>query len=150
MSLGALSLPAFSRLGIVRRRLEGATVRDIARRLNLRPLNVEREVASFSGGNQQKVVLGRGLTRDVKLFIFDDPTTGVDVGAKVEIYGFMKELCERGAAVLLISSDLPELLHLSNRAYVMHRGEVRAELVGEALTEEAVLANFFDRAADAA
>ncbi|MBA2595230.1 MAG: sugar ABC transporter ATP-binding protein [Chloroflexia bacterium] len=150
MSLGALGLPTFSRFGVLRRRLEGVSVREIARRLNLRPLNVERQVASFSGGNQQKVVLGRGLTREVKVFIFDEPTTGVDVGAKVEIYGFMKELCERGAAILLISSDLPELLHLASRAYVMHRGEIRAELVGDALTEEAVLANFFDRAVDAA
>jgi ribose transport system ATP-binding protein len=150
MSLASLGLPAFSRFGLLRRRLEGLTVRDIAQRLNLRPLNVERQVASFSGGNQQKVVLGRGLTRDVTLFIFDEPTTGVDVGAKVEIYGFMKELCERGAAVLLISSDLPELLHLANRAYVLHRGEVRAELVGGALTEEATLAKFFDRERDAA
>jgi ribose transport system ATP-binding protein len=150
MSLAALSLPLFSRLGLVRRRLERRTVRAIAQRLNLRPLNVERQVAYFSGGNQQKVVLGRGLARDVKVFIFDEPTTGVDVGAKVEIYGFMKELCERGAAVLLISSDLPELLHLANRSYVMHRGEVRAQLTGAALTEEAVLANFFDRDADAA
>ena len=150
MSLAALGLPTFSRLGLLRRRLEGLTVRNIAQRLNLRPLNIERQVASFSGGNQQKVVLGRGLTRKVRLFIFDEPTTGVDVGAKVEIYGFMKELCEGGAAVLLISSDLPELLHLANRAYVMHRGEVRAELVGDALTEEATLANFFDRDADAA
>ena len=150
MSLAALSLPTFSRLGLLRRRLEGLTVRDIAQRLNLRPLNIERQVSSFSGGNQQKVVLGRGLARHVKIFIFDEPTTGVDVGAKVEIYGFMKELCERGAAVLLISSDLPELLHLANRAYVMHRGEVRAELIGDALTEEATLANFFDRESDAA
>jgi ribose transport system ATP-binding protein len=62
----------------------------------------------------------------------------------------MKELCERGAAVLLISSDLPELLHLANRAYVMHRGEVRAHLEGAELTETAVLANFFDREEDAA
>ncbi len=150
MSLASLGLSGFSRFGLLRRRLERLTVRDIARRLNLRPLNVERQVASFSGGNQQKVVLGRGLTRDVKIFIFDEPTTGVDVGAKVEIYGFMKELCERGAAVLLISSDLPELLHLANRAYVMHRGEVRTDLVGDALTEEATLANFFDRDAGAA
>ena len=150
MSLAALSLPKFSRMGFLRRRLEGRTVREIAKRLNLRPLNVEREVAYFSGGNQQKVVLGRGLARDVKVFIFDEPTTGVDVGAKVEIYGFMKELCERGAAILLISSDLPELLHLAHRSYVMHRGEVRAELVGAALTESAVLANFFDYDADAA
>ncbi|MFN8593213.1 MAG: sugar ABC transporter ATP-binding protein [Thermomicrobiales bacterium] len=145
MSLAALDLPAFARLGVLRRGREGRLVREIAQRLNLRPLNVERQVAFFSGGNQQKVVLGRGLARDVKLFIFDEPTTGVDVGAKVEIYGFMKELCERGAAVLLISSDLPELLHLAHRAYVMHRGEVRAELRGPDLTESAVLANFFDR-----
>jgi ribose transport system ATP-binding protein len=150
MSLAALELPEFSWLGVLRRRLEGRRMREIAQRLNLRPLNVERQVALFSGGNQQKVVLGRGLTRDVKIFIFDEPTIGVDVGAKVEIYGFMKELCERGAAVLLISSDLPELLHLANRAYVMHRGRVRVELQGEALTEEAVLADFFDRGADAA
>ena len=150
MSLAALGLPMFSRLGFLRRRVEGRTVREIAKRLNLRPLNVEREVAYFSGGNQQKVVLGRGLARDVRVFIFDEPTTGVDVGAKVEIYGFMKELCERGAAILLISSDLPEVLHLAHRSYVMHRGEVRAELIGAALTEKAVLANFFDRDADAA
>ena len=150
MSLAALGLPMFSRLGFLRRRFEGRTVREIAKRLNLRPLNVEREVAYFSGGNQQKVVLGRGLARDVRVFIFDEPTTGVDVGAKVEIYGFMKDLCERGAAILLISSDLPEVLHLANRSYVMHRGEVRAELVGAGLTEKAVLANFFDRDADAA
>jgi ribose transport system ATP-binding protein len=150
MSLAALGLPSLSRLGVLRRGLESTLVRDIAQRLNLRPMNVERQVAYFSGGNQQKVVLGRGLARDVKLFIFDEPTTGVDVGAKVEIYGFMKELCERGAAVLLISSDLPELLHLANRAYVMHRGEVRAHLVGPELTEAAVLANFFDRDEEAA
>ena len=145
MSLASLDRPTFSRMGLLRRREERRVVREVAQRLNLRPPNVERQVAYFSGGNQQKVVLGRGLTRDVRVFIFDEPTTGVDVGAKVEIYGFIKVLCEQGAAVLLISSDLPELLHLSHRAYVMHRGEVRAELSGEALTEEAVLANFFDR-----
>ncbi len=150
LSLAALSLPAFTRAGILRRLQERTLVRQVAQRLNLRPMNIERQVSTFSGGNQQKVVLGRGLTRDVQLFIFDEPTTGVDVGAKVEIYGFMKELCERGAAILLISSDLPELLHLSHRAYVMHRGEVRDELSGPELTEERVLANFFDRDEDAA
>ena len=150
MSLAALGLPLFSRWGFLRRRREGRIVREIAQRLSLSPLNIERQVAYFSGGNQQKVVLGRGLTRDVDIFIFDEPTTGVDVGAKIEIYGFMKELCEQGAAILLISSDLPEVLHLAHRVYVMHRGEVRAELAGAALTEEAVLANFFDRDVDAA
>ncbi|HEU0114718.1 MAG TPA: ATP-binding cassette domain-containing protein, partial [Thermomicrobiales bacterium] len=143
MSLASLDLPAFSRLGVLRRRTERKTINDVARRLNLRPPNIERQVGFFSGGNQQKIVLGRGLTRDTRIFIFDEPTTGVDVGAKAEIYGFMKELCERGAAILLISSDLPEILHLAHRAYVMHRGRLRAELRGSEITEQAVLANFF-------
>jgi ribose transport system ATP-binding protein len=144
VSLASLDLPSFNRAGILNRGRERRMVTDIAQRLNLRPLNIERGVGAFSGGNQQKVVLGRGLARDIRVFIFAEPTTGVDVGAKVEIYAFMKELCERGAAVLLISSDLPEILHLASRAYVMHRGRVRAELVGPALTEEAVLSHFFD------
>lgn len=150
VALASLDLPTFSRFGLLRAVQERRIVRDVAQRLNLRPMNIERQVGYFSGGNQQKAVLGRGLTRDVRVFIFDEPTTGVDVGAKAEIYGFMKELCERGAAILLISSDLPELLHLSHRAYVIHRGEVRTELAGAELTEEAVLANFFDHDAAAA
>jgi ribose transport system ATP-binding protein len=143
MSLASLGLPSFSRLGVLRRGAERTTIGEVARRLNLRPPNIERLVGSFSGGNQQKIVLGRGLTRDIDIFIFDEPTTGVDVGAKAEIYGFMKELCERGAAIVLISSDLPEILHLAHRAYVMHRGQLRAELRGSEITEQAVLANFF-------
>jgi ribose transport system ATP-binding protein len=150
VSLASLELPLFGRAGVLNRSRERRTVTEVARRLNLRPLDVERTVATFSGGNQQKVVLGRGLTRDIRVFVFAEPTTGVDVGAKVEIYGFMKELCERGAAVLLISSDLPEILHLAGRAYVMHRGRVRAELAGPDLTEERVLAHFFDPVAEAA
>ena len=148
ISLAALALPYFSRFGILRRRRERRAVVGVAHRLNLRPLSIERQVGYFSGGNQQKVVLGRGLTRDVQVFIFDEPTTGVDVGAKAEIYGFLKQLCERGAAILLISSDLPEILHLANRAYVMHRGRLRAELQANALTEQAVLSHFFDPVTD--
>ena len=79
-------------------------------------------VEHFSGGNQQKVLLAKGLSRPVKLFIFDEPTVGVDVGTRVAIYGFIRDLCESGAGVLLISSDLPEILHLTNRTYVMYRG----------------------------
>ena len=148
--LASLDLPAFSSGGILRRGRERQRAVQIAERLNLRPPNVERQVAWFSGGNQQKVVLGRGLTRDTRLFLFAEPTTGVDVGAKSEIYGFMKDLCEQGAAVVLISSDLPEILHVAHRAYVMHRGRLRAELAGPELTEERVLAHFFDPAAGAA
>jgi ribose transport system ATP-binding protein len=102
----------------------------------------------LSGGNQQKVVLGSALTREVGVHVFDEPTAGVDVGARVEVYQYIKELCEGGAAVLLVSSDLPEVVNLAHRVYVVHRGRVRAELEGDAITEEGVLRNFFDLAGD--
>ena len=99
----------------------------------------------FSGGNQQKVLLAKALSRDVKLFVFDEPTVGVDVGTRVAIYKFIAELCEAGAAILLISSDLQEILHLTSRAYVMHRGVLRAELTGGEISEDRVLSHFFER-----
>jgi ribose transport system ATP-binding protein len=143
--LAALDQPQFStRLGFLHRRQERQKVGEIIARLNVQPRSPERRVAHFSGGNQQKVVLGKALTRDVGVHVFDEPTAGVDVGARVEVYEFIKELCESGSAILLISSDLPEVIHLSHRVYVIHRGRVRAELRGDEITEERVLSNFFD------
>ena len=92
-------------------------------------------------------MLARSLTRDFDLVVFDEPTVGVDVGTRAAIYEFIVELCERGAAVLLISSDLPEVLHLSNRAYVFYRGRIQAELSGDEITEANVLSHFFEREA---
>ncbi len=148
ITLSALDQPTFARFGFLRRRRERREADDVASRLSVRPLAIDRAVAYFSGGNQQKIVFARGLTRPTELFIFDEPTIGVDVGAKAEIYGFMKELCDRGAAILLISSDLPEILHMAHRAYVMHRGRLRTELTRDALTEQAVLAQFFEADAE--
>lgn len=91
------------------------------------------------------MLLAKCLTRDVKLYVFDEPTVGVDVGTRVSIYRFIAELCEAGAAVIVISSDLPEILHLSNRAYVMSRGRLRAELVGDEIQQETVLKHFFEK-----
>jgi ribose transport system ATP-binding protein len=144
ITLAALDLPSYARFGLLRRYQERKSATQLGLRLNVRPLAIERAMAYFSGGNQQKVVFARGLTRQTELFMFDEPTIGVDVGAKAEIYQFIKELCERGAAVLLVSSDLPEILNLAHRAYVMHQGRLRAELAGAALTERAVLAQFFE------
>ena len=93
------------------------------------------------------MLLAKALTREVKLFVFDEPTVGVDVGTRVAIYDFIRDLCEAGAAILLISSDLPEILHLTNRAYVMYRGALRAELTGDEITEDNVLSHFFEREA---
>ena len=86
---------------------------------------------------------GRALTRNLQVFLFDEPSVGIDVGAKVEVYEFMKRLVEAGAAVVIVSSELPEVLALSNRLYVMHQGQIAAELKGEDKTESNVLASFF-------
>lgn len=147
VALPALSTPDFSRGFLLRRDAESARVRDLAERLNLQPLRIEREVDHFSGGNQQKVLLGKSLTRGIKLFAFDEPTVGVDVGTRVAIYEFIRDLCQSGAAVLLISSDLPEILHLTHRVYVMCRGVLTAELGGGDVSQENVLRHCFEREA---
>ena len=147
IALPALRTKDLSQGPWLRRQAESAKAQELAGRLNLHPLRTEREVDHFSGGNQQKVLLAKSLTRDVKLFVFDEPTVGVDVGTRVAIYEFIRDLCEAGAAVLLISSDLPEILHLTNRVYVMCRGTLTAELSGDDINQESVLQHCFERAA---
>ena len=131
----------------VKRREERKLTHKFASKVELRPLNLERDLEHFSGGNQQKVMIAKALSREVRMFIFDEPTVGVDVGTRVAIYGFIKDLCEAGAGILLVSSDLPEILHLTNRTYVMYRGEMRAELKGAEITQDGVLRHFFEREA---
>ncbi|TDT97461.1 monosaccharide ABC transporter ATP-binding protein (CUT2 family) [Streptomyces sp. 846.5] len=133
-------LPRLSRWHMVRRGEE----RDIARRhveqLSIRTPSIEQEVATLSGGNQQKVVLARWLARRPKLLILDEPTRGVDVGAKAEIYSIINDLAAQGMALLVISSELPELLGLSDRIVVMQGGRVTGEVSRAQATEERVLA----------
>ena len=147
MSLPSLGLPGFSNGPFLRRGRERDTAGRLARQLGLYPMKVDRQVEHFSGGNQQKVLLAKCLTRDVDLYVFDEPTVGVDVGARVEIYRFIAKLCEEGAAVAVVSSDLPEVLHLSSRAYVFYRGRVQAELTAGEITQENILRHFFEREA---
>ena len=147
IALPSLRLPRFSGPILLKLAAERAEVTEICERLNLQPRAIERAADHFSGGNQQKILLGKSLTRKVKLFVFDEPTVGVDVGTRVAIYEFIRDLCEAGAAILLISSDLPEILHLTNRVYVMYRGVLRSEFVGENITEENVLGDFFEKEA---
>jgi len=142
-SMAALDLAQFARLRVLDRAGERRIIQDIVDRLKLRPPNIERVVSNLSGGNRQKVMLARGLTRETDVFLFDEPTVGIDVGAKVEVYELMKALVEAGAAIVLVSSELPEVLHLSNRLYVMHRTRLVAELSGEDMNEQAVLSCFF-------
>jgi ribose transport system ATP-binding protein len=145
VSLPWLGAPPFTHFGFLDRANERSKVRDVADRLNLQPRNIDHDLERLSGGNQQKVLLAKGLVSSVKFFILDEPTVGVDVGTRVAIYGFIRDLCESGAGILLISSDLPEIIHLTNRTYVMYRGDLRAELKGTEITQDRVLANFFER-----
>ena len=96
-------------------------------------------VRFLSGGNQQKVVLGKWLTRDSSILIFDEPTRGIDVGAKSEIYKLLNELAAQGKSIIMISSELPEILRLCNRVIVMCEGRVTGELKGDEITQEAVI-----------
>ena len=148
-----ITLAALSRFELsfysmfLRRKKESELALNLSQRLNLQPLRIERSVDLFSGGNQQKALLARVLTRRTKLFIFDEPTVGVDVGTRAAIYEFISELCQQGAAIVLISSDLPEILNLTNRTYVFYRGNLRAELKGAEITEQNVLHHFFEQKA---
>lgn len=147
IALPALRGDEFVRFGALSRGIEKKRTRVLAERFQLMPMKTEQEAEFFSGGNQQKIMLAKALIRRAGVFIFDEPTVGVDVGTRAEIYGFIKELCEGGAAVLLISSDLPEILNLSHRVFVFYRGEIQAELCGDEITEERVLSHFFEREA---
>lgn len=125
------SIPLFEKKGFIDMRREEGAVRGIVKKMNVRPGRIHNQINNLSGGNQQKVMLSRGLTRDVKLFVFDEASCGIDVGAKHDVYMFLKEQAERGAAVIFISSELPEVLHLSHNILVMHAGTVAKTMPGK-------------------
>lgn len=112
-----------------------ADATDVAARLSLKMGDIQDPVNSLSGGNAQKVVIGKWLLRNPNLLMLDDPTKGIDVGAKAEFYRLLKRLCEEGKSVLLYSSDDEELIGLCDRVLVIHDGVIRAELVGASLTK---------------
>ncbi len=118
---------------------EKRLARDWISRFNVRPPGAEQALDTLSGGNQQKVVMGRWLEFGAKLLILEEPTLGVDVGSKAEIYSLLARALEAGAAVLLVSTDLEEIAGICHRALVFNRGQISAELVGEQLTVPALV-----------
>jgi ABC-type sugar transport system ATPase subunit len=128
------------RFRVINRKAERATVATFLDRLRVRTPGMEYPVANLSGGNQQKVVLARWLARNPALLILDEPTRGVDVGAKSEIYAIIHELAAAGIAILMVSSELPEVLGLADRIIVMQNGRVTGELPRAGATEEGILA----------
>jgi ribose transport system ATP-binding protein len=139
---GNISLPqlrALAGLGLVRRGAEAEVAETQARRLDIRAPGVGTTVGSLSGGNQQKVVLAKWLSMRPRAIIFDEPTRGIDVGAKQEIYDMMRQLADAGVAILMISSDMEEVIGVSDRIAVMHEGRISGTLERADFSEHAVL-----------
>ncbi len=137
-----LSLPNLDRLSSpwgVKRRAEAELHRTWIERLRVRTPSAAQPTGLLSGGNQQKIVYGKWLARQPQVLILDEPTRGVDVGAKAEIYALIDELAGQGVAVWMITSDMEELLGMADRIVVMHEGRIAGELVGQQRTEEAVM-----------
>jgi len=130
-------------LGLLSRRKTRRLCESIAQRVDIPTTSMRRAVVSLSGGNQQKVLFGKGFGQERDIYIFDEPTVGVDMGTRAALYRLIKEIAEAGKAVVLISSDLPEVMNLSHRLVVLSHGRISAELEGHAITEENVLKNFF-------
>jgi len=133
------SFTKVSRFGLIHPGYLKAVAEKYRNLLNIATPSIEKKIKELSGGNQQKVVLARWLATDCEILLFDEPTRGIDVGAKQEIYELINRLAEDGKAVVLISSEMPELLGMSDRIIVMHEGRIAGELSCEEATQEKIL-----------
>ncbi len=133
------NLGALARRGFVNRRREATEASRLVRSLSIRTSGLEQKARNLSGGNQQKVVLAKWLFTNSKVVMFDEPTRGIDVGAKQEIYRLINDLAERGVGVIMISSELPEILGMSDRILVIREGRIRAELARGDATQETIM-----------
>ena len=140
-------LARLSRRGFLRPRATEALVRRLSAEVRLKSIGPDQPVAELSGGNQQKVLFARAMAGRPRLLLLDEPTRGVDVGAKFDIYGLIQDAAAQGTAVILVSSDLPELIGLSDRIAVLHSGRLTRLLPAEGLTEAALLTACYERPA---
>jgi len=138
-NLGLPSLRRDQRKGFLNFRAEKALCTKAIEQMNIRTPSPRQIVQFLSGGNQQKVVLGKWLAMNPRVLLLDEPTRGIDVGAKREVYRLMESLAEQGVAILFVSSEMEEILTMSDRALVVHEGELAGVLAHEELTEEAVM-----------
>jgi ribose transport system ATP-binding protein len=125
-----------SRFGVLDLKAQNRLSEELGKRLHLRGASPAQPAGALSGGNQQKVVIAKWLFRQAGVFLFDEPTRGIDIGAKAEVFELMSELARGGAAILMVSSELPELLHVADRILVMRQGRISGELPGDTTQEE--------------
>ncbi|MCX5577664.1 sugar ABC transporter ATP-binding protein [Kaistia terrae] len=134
------SMRRFSRFGFMNRRAVARESLALMTDLNLRPLSIERPIGQFSGGNQQKAIIGRWIAAGAQILLFDEPTRGIDVGAKAEIYALIEKLASEGRSMIVVSSELPEILRVSDRVLVMREGRIAGVLERDEMSEEAIVA----------
>ena len=133
------SLKKFTQAGFIRKSKEMDAANSLVNRLKIKLSSIQQNINSLSGGNQQKVILARWLDSNAKIIIFDEPTRGIDIAAKAQIHQLMRELVEQGAAIIMISSELPEILEMSDRVIVMHEGKITGEMNRTEATEEKII-----------
>lgn len=136
----ASSLEQVNQFGFVNRRATRRIGEEYVEKLDTRIASLKQKMATLSGGNQQKVIIARGLATNPKVLVLHEPTRGIDVGAKAEIYTILQDLARAGVALLIVSSELPELISQCDRIFVLHHGKLTGEFTTETATEEAILA----------
>jgi len=140
-NIGLPAMNKFTQGGLIQKRKLKARSEELMKEVNLRPFDVSKPIGSFSGGNQQKAIIGRWLAADTKIYLFDEPTRGIDVGAKAEIYDLIEKLAREGRAIIVVSSELPEVIRVSDRVLVMREGRISATLSGPDITEANIVRN---------
>jgi ribose transport system ATP-binding protein len=138
-NLTLAALPALTRVGVVSRKKQNEIVERFMRRLGIKATSAEQKIRELSGGNQQKVLLARWLCCNPKFLLLDEPTRGIDIGAKGEIQALVNELAKEGLGVLMISSELEELVEGSDRVVVMRDGKLSAELRGAQISQDSII-----------
>ena len=133
------SLHRTSRRGFIELAEEFRMTREYTSRLDLRAASLDQDVGNLSGGNQQKVVIAKWLATEPRVIILDEPTKGIDIGSKAAVHEFMSELAAKGLAVIMVSSELPEIIGMSDRAIVMRDGRIAGEFSSEEMSAEVLV-----------
>ena len=136
-------LPQLSKMGFVYDAKEREQCEQMAKKMSVNMVSFANNIGSLSGGNQQKVIIGRWLLMDPDILILDEPTRGIDVGAKSEIYKIMNDLAKQGMAIIMVSSEMPEILGMSDRIAVVREGEIVCIMENEGLEQQTLLAHAF-------
>ena len=144
-NLTLASLESVSRFGVLSRGSDHRMAREQVEALKIKTPSLKQIAAHLSGGNQQKIVFGKWILRNPNVLLLDEPTRGVDIGAKQEIYALMERLAKEGVAILFVSSEMEEIMGMSDRVFVMHEGRIRGQLTRGELSERRITELAFGR-----